>query len=45
MGTVKRRNKEIAKRGTFPVAVVEGDGMSPTVSFKKDPKVDVLVKT
>ena len=29
MGTVIKRNEEIAKLGAFPVAVVSGDGMSP----------------
>ena len=45
MGTVIKRNEEIAKLGAFPVVVVSGAGMSPTISFKKDPNVDALAKT
>lgn len=43
MGTAKERKKEIEKKGAF--AVTDGDGMSPTVSFKKDPNLEVLAKT
>lgn len=43
MGTVKERNRETVKLAAFPVAA--GDNMSPTVSFKKDPNLDVFAKT
>ncbi len=45
MGTVKERKKDTEKPGAFPVATSAGDGMSPTVSFKKDPNLEVLAKT
>lgn len=45
MGRVQNRNKEIAKLGAFPVEAAAGDGMSPTVSFKKDPNLEVFAKT
>lgn len=45
METVKNSAKEIAKAGAFPVTFSAGDGMSPTVSFKKDPNLDAFAKT
>lgn len=38
------KNKEVVKPGAFPVAAA-GVGISPTVSFKKDPNVEVFAKT
>lgn len=43
--TMKVKNKEIVKPGAFPVAAAAGAGMSPTVSFKNDPNLEVLAKT
>lgn len=42
---VKKRNEEIAKPAAFPVVAAETDGMSSTVSFKKDPNFDAFSKT
>ncbi len=42
---MKKRNKEIVQCGAFPVTVNSGVGMSPTVSFKKDPNLEALAKT
>lgn len=45
MEIMKKRNEEITKLGAFPVAAAAGDGMSSTVSFKKDPNFDAFSKT
>lgn len=42
---MKKRNKDIAKLGAFPVVAAAGDGMSPTISFKKEPNLEVFAKT
>lgn len=45
MGIAKKRNEEITKLGAVPVAAAAGDGMSSTVSFKKEPNLDTFSKT
>lgn len=45
MGRVTKRSKEIVKYGAFAVVSAAGDGMSPTISFKKDPNFAVFEKT
>lgn len=45
METTKVKNKEVVKPGALLVAAAAEDGMSPTVSFKNDPNLEVLVKS
>lgn len=45
MGTVKNRNKDVAKLGAFPVVPATGDGRSPTVCFMKEANLEDFVKT
>ena len=40
--TAKLKNKENAFSAAFAVVDVAGDGISPTVSFKNDPNLEVL---
>ena len=42
MGKKKDRNEDMEKPAAPPVAA--GEGMSPTVSFKNDPNLEVLAK-
>lgn len=44
MRVAKVKNKEVVKPGAFPV-VAAGVGISPTVSFKNDPNLEVFAKT
>lgn len=42
---MNNRNKETVKFGAFPAVAAAGASMSPTVSFKKDPYLEVFEKT